>query len=402
MAIAAFEKSAIFETAIADASYANWKPPGELWKILEDGGQTYEIWKGSLADLAVQQMIKRIQILIPLFIEGGTLINVDDPEWVLERWTVFFLYQKNTEASSPISPYTFMGYSTVYRYFFYKAITSSSSPYANKQRIQHPATLDFELSCQNRASFSSLSCRSRISQFVILPPFQGRGNGSRFYTAIFDFYSKQPQTIEITVEDPNVDFDDLRDINDIAYLRTVPEFASLRINTKANPRSKNASSQPIMDSEVLEQLRLKVKIAPRQFSRVVEMQLLSLIPTGVRQSMIEERPNITGTELAAKKHEYYLWQLFVKTRLYKHNKVTLMQLYRAERIDKLEETLGAVEADYARLLRSVDKKNSWALVEKNGNGTSTHGNESAKRSSPTDAAGEGGEQSAKRVKFAEA
>jgi histone acetyltransferase 1 len=39
-------------------------------------------------------MIKRIQILVPLFIEGGTLVELDEPDWALERWTVFFLYEK--------------------------------------------------------------------------------------------------------------------------------------------------------------------------------------------------------------------------------------------------------------------------------------------------------------------
>ena len=398
--LAAFDKSAVFETAIANASNADWKPPGELWKTIEVGGQTYEVWKGSLADLAVKQMVKRIQILVPLFIEGGTLINIEDPQWSLERWTVFFLYQKKTVDMSPkISPYTFMGYSTVYRYFLYQPISPPTSP-SKKQRIQHPATLDFELPIPEKVPFSSLPCRSRISQFVILPPFQGGGNGSRFYNAIFDFYSQEPQTIEITVEDPNVDFDDLRDLNDLAYLRTIPDFTALRINNKATPRPKGPAPQDIMDLNALEKLRTKVKIAPRQFFRVVEMQLLSLIPTGIRQSMIEERPKIAGAELSTKKHEYHLWQLFVKKRLYKHNKDTLMQLDRTERIDKLEEALGAVEADYARLLRSAEKRAGGKVAERNGNGAGTNGSGTSKRSSPDDAAEENEEPVAKKVKFA--
>jgi histone acetyltransferase 1 len=395
--LAAFEKSTVFEAAIKDPSYAGWKPPGELWKTLEAGGQTYEIWKGSLADLAVQQMIKRIQIIIPLFIEGGTLINLDEPEWSLERWTVFFFYQKNTTQTAPISPYTFVGYSTVYRYFFYQPISPPTSPSGRKQPIQHPATLDFSLPVTEKVTFSSLPCRSRISQFVILPPFQGGGNGSRFYNAIFEFYSKEPQTIEITVEDPNVDFDDMRDINDLSYLRTIPEFAALRINNKATARSKGPAPRDIMDLDALEKIRTKAKIAPRQFYRVVEMHLLSFIPLGIRQSLLEERPKVTGAELATKKHEYHLWQLFVKKRLYKHNKDTLMQLDRAERIDKLEEALGSVEADFARLLRAAEKRGA-AKVESNGNGVSVNGSGALKRFSPDEVTEE---PLAKKVKFAD-
>jgi len=47
-------------------------------------------------DKAVQQYLKRIQILVPFFIEGGTFINIDDPEWSLERWTVFLLFKKSS------------------------------------------------------------------------------------------------------------------------------------------------------------------------------------------------------------------------------------------------------------------------------------------------------------------
>ena len=399
--LAAFEKSAVFESAIRDPSYASWKPPGELWKTIEAGGQTCEIWKGNLADLAVQQMVKRIQIFIPLFIEGGTFIDLDEPQWSLERWTVFFLYQKSTQTAPALSPYSFMGYSTVYRYFFYRPISPPTTPTGRKQPIKHPATLDFEPSTLEKVPFSALPCRSRISQFVILPPFQNGGNGSRFYNAIFEFYSHEPQTIEITVEDPNVDFDDLRDINDLTYLRSLPEFASLRINTKATFRSKGPSPRDIIDLDAVEKLRTQVKIAPRQFHRVVEMQLLSFIPLGIRQSLIEERLKLTGEELKAKKNEYHLWQLFVKKRLYRHNKDTLIQLDRVERIDKLEDALGSVEADYARLLRAADKRSGVIVAERNGNGV-TNGSGTAKRSSPDDAAEAGEEPSAKKVKFAAA
>ncbi|KAG0647714.1 Histone acetyltransferase type B catalytic subunit [Hyphodiscus hymeniophilus] len=397
----AFEKSIVFDAALRDASYATWRPPGQLWKTIEADGRTMEIWKGSMADLAVQQMVKRVQILVPLFIEGGTPLGLDDPEWSMERWTVFFLYQKANHPAPSISPYTFMGYSTVYRYFLYQPILPPTSLSEKKKPISHPATLDFKLPSTENITFSSLPCRSRISQFVILPPFHGGGNGSRFYNSIFEFYSQERQTIEITVEDPNVDFDDLRDINDLLHLRTLPQFTSLRINTNATPRAKGPVPRDIIDLDALEKLRTKVKIAPRQFYRVMEMQLLSAIPLGIRQSMIEERIKLQGPELVAKKKEYHLWQLFVKKRLYRHNKDTLMQLDRTERIDKLEEALGSVEADFARLLREVDKRSGKKVAESNVNGASTNGSGTAKRSSPDEAAETSEEPVTKRVKFAE-
>jgi histone acetyltransferase 1 len=378
----------VFDAAISDNQYAQWTPPGELWQSIETGGQTYEIWKGNLADLAVQQMVKRIQIMVPFFIEGGTFIDLTEPEWSLERWTVFFLYQKS-DIIKPLSPYVFMGYSTVYRYFYYQRSEISNSPLAKRQRIERPADLDFSFPL-SEVGFQTLPCRSRISQFVILPPFQGGGNGSRFYNAIFDFYLQEISTIEITVEDPNEAFDDLRDLNDLARLRKEPDFKVLRINTKATPRRNGPVPSDIVDRGAIEKLRKRMKIAQRQFLRVTEMHFLSLIPIGVRQSLLVEKPKASGPELKAQEHGYHLWQLWVKTRLYKHNKDMLIQLDRAERIEKLEQALGGVEADYARLLRAMDSRS-------NGDANGKGGSSSGKRPSPSD---EDEEPAAKKVKFA--
>ncbi|KAH8594859.1 acyl-CoA N-acyltransferase [Bisporella sp. PMI_857] len=363
---AAFEKTSVFEAAISDPSLADLTPPGELWQSLEVKNQKYEIWKGCLADLAVRQMIKRLQILVPLFIEGGTLLlppGQDEDEETLKRWTAFFLYKKNAAAiDSNVSPYNFMGYCTVYRYYL---------PTGSVERTQNstgkPAEPSNTEMLSTELALSSFPCRSRISQFVILPPFQGGGFGSRLYKSIFEFYYKEKQTVEITLEDPNEAFDDMRDINDLAFLRTIPEFTSIRINTKASiPRGKRPSPNDIVNLESLEKFRLKVKIAPRQFYRLVEMQLLSLIPTDIRQSLILERPKGPVADRKAKEHEYHLWQILVKKRLYRHNKQALAQLDRTERIDKVDQALGAVEADYARLLLSFDERSKPKARATNG------------------------------------
>lgn len=321
------------------------KPPGELYKTIQNGSETYEIWKGSLADRRIQQLLKRIQILVPFFIEGGTLIDINDPEWSLERWTIFFLYKKSPDVGPAASPYVFMGYSTIYRYYLYQLPSPPSSP----------AKVDFSLPLPEKEVYD-FPCRSRISQFIILPAFQGKGAGAIFYESIFQNYLNTPQTLEITVEDPNEAFDDLRDLNDLTRLRGIPEFTALKINTHVPIRSKGAApTDKIIDPSVLHDLRQKTKIAPRQFARLVEMYLLSQIPTSVRQSLILE-PTKPLVDQRKREHEYRLWQIFVKTRLYRHNKQSLMQLDRAERIDKLEDALSSVEADYARLLRTLDQK----------------------------------------------
>lgn len=348
--IAAFEKTKAFEATLSNPSNANWTPPGEVWQTIESEGKIYEIRKGNMVDPAIQQLVKRVQIMVPLNIEGGMMIDFEDAEWSLDRWTVFFLYEKKTDVAPPASPYAFMGYCTVFRYCYFPrtvpADTTSQDRPAESQEILDLAAADIDLDLT--------PCRSRISQFVILPPYQRGGNGSRFYNTIFDYYLQNSPTVEITVEDPNEAFDDMRDLNDLQRLRKDPAFAAIKINTAAPYPRKGPAPRDIVDTAALEKIRQRFKIAPRQFHRVTELHLLSHIPLGVRQTLIDRKPTASGAELRAQEHEYDLWRLWVKQRLYKHNKDTLAQLERIERIEKLDQALGGVEADYARLLREYE------------------------------------------------
>jgi histone acetyltransferase 1 len=182
----------------------------------------------------------------------------------------------------------------------------------------------------------------------------------------------------------------LRDLNDLARLRLVPEFAALKINNKAVARAKGVVPKDIVNADTLQKIRQDIKIAPRQFSRLVEMHLLSHLPTSVRQSLLRENPSKVP-DLKAREHEYHLWKLLTKQRLYRHNRDSLMQLDRSERIEKLEEALGSVEADYARLLRAFDSKHSEKEGAVNG---------SSKRASPMEDVEEEGGPSAKKIRFA--
>ncbi|KAK2624572.1 hypothetical protein QTJ16_005765 [Diplocarpon rosae] len=359
----------VFDQVIRDPISKDWKPPGELWKSLQVGNKTIEIWKGNLADMAVKQMVKRIQILVPLFIEGGSLIELDDPDWTLERWTVFFLYQKSAIAKDH-NPYMFMGYSTVYRYFLYQPSQAKLA--------------DFSLPIDS-ISFSSMPCRSRISQFIVLPPFQGAGYGSRFYNSIFDFYLAEPETIEITVEDPNYAFDDMRDLNDLARLRALPEFQSIKTNTTVILKSEGVVPRNIVDEAALTRVRRSVKIAPRQFLRVVEMHLLSHIPVSERNPVLGPETSSSVSGNVPNLREYELWALWVKKRLWKHNRELLMQMEKPDRLEKLDEVLSGVVSDYARLLDAYEAREQKALA--------VGSKKNAKRASPGE-----GEPEAKKLK----
>lgn len=359
----AFQKKSEFETAIK-SQRADWTPPGELETTFQAAGGTFEIWKGTLADPAVKQLVTRMQILVPLFIEGGTAIDADEVD--AERWTVFFLYQKRTGAAADAStnPYVFAGYCTVYRFFHFRLPTPPLSPASEADLEKATLAQDFDLSL--------LPCRTRISQFLILPLFQGRGLGPRLYTHVFAEYIAHPQTVEITVEDPNEAFDDLRDIADLQYLRGLPAFRALRIDTSLTLSRTGPAPSGIVNQAACDAVRASAKMAPRQFARVLEMQLMSRLPEAVRPGFAPESEGKgKGKKAAPSKeetHEYRLWKLLLKKRIYKHNRDALGELEVPERIAKLDETVSSVEFDYARLLIKGEEQRENAAADAAANG----------------------------------
>ena len=87
-----FTKSAVYLDRIqADTSAQDWKPPGELIESYTSKGRHFEVWLGELTDPSVQTLVERLQVFVSLYIEGGTPLALDDAEWTLARWRVFFV-----------------------------------------------------------------------------------------------------------------------------------------------------------------------------------------------------------------------------------------------------------------------------------------------------------------------
>ncbi|KAH7209036.1 acyl-CoA N-acyltransferase [Fusarium oxysporum] len=338
----------------------NWVPSGTLHATFDSPDGEYEIWRGNLADPAIKQLNSRLQIFVPLFIEGGTYIG-QDPEMDsteldlsdADRWTFFALYQKRNVADK--TSYVFVGYSTIYRFYYFQPPTPPASPRSDEWELPN-----------GEVDLAELPSRTRLSQFVILPPFQGKGNGARLYKTIFEHYHKIPQTYEFTVEDPNEAFDDLRDICDLQFLRTMPEFNDLRLDTEVAIPRKGTLPKLIVGSDKLETIRLQAKIAPRQFGRVLEMHLMSQLPKSVRPTMDIDGDMPEATQ--ADKHQGKVWSLIVKQRLYRHNKDVLSQIEPHERVDKLDDTLQGVGLEYARILSALERSAKHSQSQSIANG----------------------------------
>ncbi|OTB08498.1 hypothetical protein M426DRAFT_19156 [Hypoxylon sp. CI-4A] len=339
----------------------DWSPPGTLVKTTEKNGETYEIWRGHLNMPEVQQLVKRIEIAALFNIEGASSI-VDEEDIAANpghyrRWSIYFIYKKDTLSETDAKPqYTFQGYATTFNFWMYQ-------PGPPDEKKASFSWLDPE------GEYRDWAHRTRISQFLILPPFQGKGLGAFLYNTIFEKAMATASTKELTVEDPNEDFDQLRDLCDMEYLRkNVPEFVQLTVNTSVSVPTKGGllknstqishnggeSVQGIVDVAKLEDLRIKNKIAPRQFWRLVEMHLMSKLPDSVRP-----RPDADAEKPVASKadeHAYVLWRLLLKQRLYRRNISILGEFEITERIIKLNDTLDNVGWEYARILDRLGSK----------------------------------------------
>ncbi|KAF5386609.1 hypothetical protein D9615_001931 [Tricholomella constricta] len=260
---------------------------------------------------------RRMQLFILLYIEGGSYINEDEDPWEF----VLLFEKRKRRGTTNVATYHFVGYSSLYPFYFFPEKT-----------------------------------RLRLSQFVILPPYQHHGHGSDLYEAIYHYILSQPNIAELTVEDPAEAFEDLRDRNDLKMLLsherfmeegfggTAVSYGGGRVGGigragKSGRGGKETTSVagkmgPPSDKAWLEKWRRDLKIAGRQFQRLTEMLiLLRLDPSDARAMRA--------------------YRIQVKERLYRFNFEILAQMEQHERLEKLEETFQSVKDDYQRILAMI-------------------------------------------------
>ncbi|KZV91056.1 histone acetyltransferase type B catalytic subunit [Exidia glandulosa HHB12029] len=286
----------------------------------DDDAVGYEVYHATWETPGFREFHRRMQLFILLYIEGGSFINEDE-----DKWEFVMLFEQRRRKDSARTPvYHFVGYSSLYPFFYWP----------DKVRL-------------------------RLSQFVILPPFQKQGHGSQLYRAIYNYVLTQPNIAELTVEDPAEAFEDLRDKNDLEMLLANERFmgeatGSIPIakvqslatkkavddktdegrpakKRKVVKKAARGGLRPPADKRWVEEWRVKLKMAGRQFQRLMEMLALRSLQSG------DEKANRA-------------YRLQVKERIFRFNFETLAQLEKEERLEKLEETFQNVREDYQRIL----------------------------------------------------
>ncbi|KAK2150607.1 hypothetical protein LSH36_399g07001 [Paralvinella palmiformis] len=163
-----------------------FKPFGELvhsyTTTREDKQLEFEVYKTDIEAIGFRDFHERIQPFLLFFVDAASYIDVDD-----DRWDYYLLFEKYREAGTTI--YAFAGYMTVYNY------------YAYPEKI-----------------------RPRISQVLVMPPFQRQGHGATLIQTFYNSCYNRHDILDITVEDPSENFQRVRDFVDCKNCMRLPSF----------------------------------------------------------------------------------------------------------------------------------------------------------------------------------
>lgn len=214
-----------FTSDILSEKETKFKPFGE--KITEfdvhpkegGGSRTYEIYYTDIKCPGFKEFHRRLQPWIMFFIDAASYIDDDD-----DNWRFFLLFERYVTGEGN-TRYAIAGYTTVYQYYAYP---------------EH--------------------MRPRISQMLVLPPFQKQGLGAKLLDTVSKYYWNNPKIVDVTVEDPSDDFIRLRDFVDVQNsLKLLECFSS--------PDKVRSGFNDGMVKEANE----KLKLCKRQARRVYEI-----------------------------------------------------------------------------------------------------------------------------------
>ncbi|KNE65907.1 hypothetical protein AMAG_09872 [Allomyces macrogynus ATCC 38327] len=161
--------------AKALANDVKFTPPGNV--VLEyemENGAQFQLFECTATTPGFPALYDRLKIFAMYFIEAATPVDVTDP-----AWTFYLLYRRHTSSSSHL-PFEFAGLFSTYSFYLFPDRT-----------------------------------RKRISQVLILPPFQRQGHAARIYAHLHRTAMADAQIGELAVEDPSEAFDVLRDVSDL-------------------------------------------------------------------------------------------------------------------------------------------------------------------------------------------
>ena len=170
------DRAAFIATLKADASAPVPSAGGTIvstWETVGDDGVTYvdtaRVFR--LSDDDVYPWHARFEPMILFYIDGASAIDSEDTKWLL--------FAVTRARADDASVWSLTSFATVYEFFVYPGAT-----------------------------------RARLSQIVVLPPYQRKGLGGKMLESV-RAYSKIKEFADVTVEDPTPQLQRLRDASDV-------------------------------------------------------------------------------------------------------------------------------------------------------------------------------------------
>jgi len=260
----------------------------------EDATIEYEIYRGKVIWPKVKKFHTRLQIFALFYIYDATYIDLDD-----ENWEIFFLFEKRTSHGS--ADFSIVGFTTVYPFY----------AYPDKTRL-------------------------RVSQMVILPPFQRKGHGTQLLRAVYKFGIEQ-SVIDVAIEDPNDEFMFLRDITDLELCVDNSIFITKDSTSTNAQKSKNRFvTLSKLTPNIIDNIRQKYKLSKLQIMRCYE--ILKLMSTDINNS-----------------EQYREYRLEIKQRLYKKFMSNELDIDPEEKKKKLDDAFKNLETEYRETINHFIK-----------------------------------------------
>ena len=119
---------------------------GELVNTITNDSKQYEVYKCQESTPKFRDYHERLQAWIMFYIDAASFIDIDD-----DSWRMFLMFEK--EGGPGNETYSIVGYITIYQYYAYSRETNKTRP--------------------------------RISQMLVLPPYQRRGLGSQLLETVY-------------------------------------------------------------------------------------------------------------------------------------------------------------------------------------------------------------------------
>ncbi|XP_076028263.1 histone acetyltransferase 1 isoform X2 [Oratosquilla oratoria] len=282
---------------------ATFQPFGELkhkFTIDVDGkAKNFEVYMHDISPSGFNEYHERLQTFILWYIDAASYIDTDD-----NRWRFFLVYEKYLVNGNP--QYAIAGYTTVYEYYAYPANT-----------------------------------RPRISQMLVLPPFQRMGIGVQLLNTIYNHFTADDRVVDITVEDPSENFLRIRDFVDSKNCLKLPSF---------KPEKLDAGWSPDMAVEA----QKKLKLSKKQTRRVYEILKLHITdranPNAYKKYRLEVKSRLN---VPYRKEDHDMNKLKKMLSPEEFNATTMMITSKEQRLENLENQYNELEEHYCHVLERL-------------------------------------------------